>query len=102
MTPGYQWEFLLGTISMTVRLVSLTHCRSFTLTELSALVSDELCGSFAVWLATKEAGFLHGRFVWSLWDIDELSTGEIRKRIEEDPYFLRISVAGLNGGNLSS
>ncbi|KAF2096851.1 putative short-chain dehydrogenase [Rhizodiscina lignyota] len=63
--------------------------------------SDELCGGFAVWAATKEAAFLHGRFVWAAWDVDELSTGEIRKRIEEDPYFLRASIVGLNGGLLA-
>ncbi|KAH8812709.1 hypothetical protein F5884DRAFT_315445 [Xylogone sp. PMI_703] len=56
-----------------------------------------LCGAFAVWAATKEAEFLHGRFVWASWDVEELATGEIRKRIDEDPYFLRASIVGLNG-----
>lgn len=54
-----------------------------------------------MWLATEQAGFLHGRFVWSLWDVDELATGEIRKRIDSDPYFLRLSIVGLDGGKLS-
>ncbi|KAF2845253.1 NAD(P)-binding protein [Plenodomus tracheiphilus IPT5] len=61
--------------------------------------SVELVGSFAVWAATKEAAFLHGRFVWCSWDVDELATGEMRKRIEEDPYYLRCSVVGLRGNN---
>ncbi|RFU30427.1 hypothetical protein B7463_g5894, partial [Scytalidium lignicola] len=59
--------------------------------------NPELCGSFAVWAATKEAEFLHGRFVWASWDVGELAMGEIRKRIDEDPYYLRASVVGLNG-----
>lgn len=58
---------------------------------------DALPGSFAVWSATEQAEFLHGRFVWSGWDVNELSTGELRKRIDQDPYFLRLSVGGLNG-----
>ena len=59
---------------------------------------DELCGALAVWLATREARFLHGRFIWAAWDVEELSKGEVRKRIDEDPYFLRASIVGLNGG----
>jgi hypothetical protein len=59
---------------------------------------DELCGAFAVWATTKEAEFLHGRFVWAAWDVEELSTGDVRRRIDEDPYFLRASIVGLNGG----
>ena len=62
---------------------------------------DELCGAFAVWLATKEAQFLHGRFVWAAWDVEELSTGSLRKRIDEDPYFLKASIVGLSGGLLA-
>ncbi|KAI0125759.1 hypothetical protein BJ170DRAFT_632400 [Xylariales sp. AK1849] len=54
-----------------------------------------LPGQFAVWAASPEASFLHGRFVWNEWDVDELKTGEIRKRIEEDPAYLQIGVKGL-------
>lgn len=57
----------------------------------------ELPASFAVWASTKEAAFLHGRFVWASWDIEEYSKGEIRRRIDEDPSFLTVGVAGLNG-----
>lgn len=31
-----------------------------------------LPAGFAVWLASPQAGFLHGRFVMSSWDVDEL------------------------------
>jgi hypothetical protein len=61
----------------------------------------QLPGNFAVWAASKEAKFLHGRFVWSSWDVDELATGEIRKRIDSEVDFLRIGVWGLRGENLA-
>lgn len=56
-----------------------------------------LAGSSAVWLASTEARFLHGRFIWSSWDVDELKSGEIRKKIDEDVEFLKIGVNGLSG-----
>ncbi|KAI1306932.1 putative short-chain dehydrogenase [Xylaria venustula] len=57
--------------------------------------SVNLPGHFAVWAASAEAKFLHGRFLWAAWDVDELKHGELRKRIDEDPYFLRLGVNGL-------
>ena len=63
---------------------------------LMAFGVDELCGSFAVWCASKEAEFLHGRFAWSSWDVEELGTGKVRERIDSDPEFLRASVVGAN------
>ncbi|KAI0595426.1 putative short-chain dehydrogenase [Biscogniauxia sp. FL1348] len=54
-----------------------------------------LPGNFAVWAATQEARFLHGRFVWANWDVDELKAGSIREKIDNDPDFLRIGVNGL-------
>ena len=32
----------------------------------------DLPAHFAVWLASEEADFLRGRFVWSNWDVVEL------------------------------
>ena len=32
----------------------------------------ELPGRFCVWLASQEAKFLRGKFVWVNWDVDEL------------------------------
>ncbi|KAL3429832.1 hypothetical protein BDV09DRAFT_200218 [Aspergillus tetrazonus] len=32
----------------------------------------DLPGDFAVWLASEEAAFLNGRYVWANWDVDEL------------------------------
>ncbi|KAI0387933.1 NAD(P)-binding protein [Hypomontagnella monticulosa] len=54
-----------------------------------------LPGHYAVWAATPEAAFLHGRFVWAHWDVDELKSGELRKQVDEDPNFLRIGIKGL-------
>lgn len=59
-----------------------------------------LPGSFAVWLASPEARFLHGRFVWASWDVEELAAGDLRKRLEEDYDFLRLGVVGLKGNKL--
>lgn len=59
-----------------------------------------LPASSAVWLASPEARFLHGRFIWASWDVDELKTGEVRKKIDEDIAFLKVGVHGLKcGGN---
>jgi NAD(P)-dependent dehydrogenase (short-subunit alcohol dehydrogenase family) len=59
---------------------------------------EELTGNFAVWAASKEAAFLHGRFVWCSWDVEEMRGGEVRKRMQEDPYYLRASIVGLAAG----
>lgn len=50
----------------------------------------ELPGRFAVWLATPEASFLHGRMVWANWDVDELLT--LKDKVEKDPTFLTIGL----------
>ncbi|KAI1168458.1 NAD(P)-binding protein [Nemania serpens] len=54
-----------------------------------------LPGNFAVWAASPEAKFLHGRFVWAAWDVEQLKSGPLRKRIDEEPTFLKIGVNGL-------
>ncbi|KPM44136.1 hypothetical protein AK830_g2471 [Neonectria ditissima] len=56
---------------------------------------NSLPGSVAVWAASEEAAFLHGRFIWSAWDVDELRSGELKERLENDDKFLRIGVHGL-------
>ncbi|KAL2672400.1 hypothetical protein Neosp_013109 [[Neocosmospora] mangrovei] len=55
----------------------------------------KLPGDFAVWAASAEAEYLHGRFVWANWDVDELQTGPLREKIENDPGFLKMTVKGL-------
>ncbi|KAI1657885.1 NAD(P)-binding protein [Daldinia decipiens] len=54
-----------------------------------------LPGGFAVWAATPEAEFIHGRFVWAPWDVDELKAGELGKRLKEDQNFLKFNVNGI-------
>ena len=56
----------------------------------------ELGADFAVWLASPEADFLHGRFVQAGWGVDELRTGKIRERIDSDQYFLKTGVIGFH------
>ncbi|KAI0448777.1 short-chain dehydrogenase [Xylaria acuta] len=55
----------------------------------------DLPGHFAVWAASPEAKFLHGRFVWASWDVEKLQSGEIRRRIDEDSAYLKIGINGL-------
>jgi len=40
--------------------------------QLSSLYSVSLPASFHVWLASPEARFLKGKFLYSNWDVDEL------------------------------
>ncbi|KAH7136795.1 hypothetical protein B0J13DRAFT_677615 [Dactylonectria estremocensis] len=70
--------------------------RSAGLDENSAPFDNEnLPGHWAVWAATTEAALLHGRFAWAAWDVDELRSGEVKKRIETDPDFLTFRILGL-------
>ncbi|KAI1066393.1 hypothetical protein LB506_008278 [Fusarium annulatum] len=58
--------------------------------------SDEnIPGGFAVWASSPEAEFLHGRFVWSTWDVNDLASGDLRKQIDSDPWLLKVGVKGL-------
>ena len=49
-----------------------------------------LPGHFCVWLATPEADFLHRRFVWAGWDVDELIA--IREKVEREGMFLKMGL----------
>lgn len=46
-------------------------------------------------LSTSQPSFLHGRFVWASWDVNELQSGEARQRIDNDVAYLRLGVHGL-------
>ena len=59
----------------------------------------ELGGAFAVWAASSEARFLHGRMVWASWDVEELASPEIRGKLEQDIELLRYGIDGLYGGD---
>jgi NAD(P)-dependent dehydrogenase (short-subunit alcohol dehydrogenase family) len=58
---------------------------------------ETLPGGFAVWAASPEAAFLHGRYVFASWDVTELAQGELRASIDNDPSYLTIGVIGLKG-----
>ncbi|KAF2813273.1 short chain dehydrogenase [Mytilinidion resinicola] len=55
----------------------------------------KLPGHFGIWAASLEAAFLHGRFVWAGWDVEQLMKGPIRERIESNPDYLKIGVIGM-------
>ena len=45
---------------------------------------------FVLWLAGPESDFLHGRYLWAHWDVDELLV--LKDRVASDPFFLRIGL----------
>jgi hypothetical protein len=51
---------------------------------------ESLPGNFYVWAATKKAAFLHGRFVWANWDVNELIA--MKPKIEADKGFLKVGL----------
>ncbi|KAM3453105.1 hypothetical protein MY3296_004032 [Beauveria thailandica] len=55
----------------------------------------DLPGHYAVWAASDEARFLHGRFTWAAWDVNEISSGSIRERITTEPNYLKVGVVGI-------
>ncbi|KAK3399498.1 hypothetical protein B0T20DRAFT_452917 [Sordaria brevicollis] len=67
----------------------------------SVLPFDDISlpADFATWATTKEARFLHGRFVWAAWDVDELRA-IYEERFKKDPEMFRFGVVGLAGSNL--
>ncbi|KAJ4483561.1 hypothetical protein J3R30DRAFT_3698420 [Lentinula aciculospora] len=58
---------------------------------------DEMAlpADYAVWAASPEASWLHGRFVWAHWDVDELKADkDILKRLNEEKDSLIVAVQG--------
>ncbi|KAJ6784516.1 hypothetical protein PWT90_09052 [Aphanocladium album] len=53
---------------------------------------EDLPGHYVVWAASDEAKFLHGRFTWAAWDVDEIANGEVRERIAADANYLKVGV----------
>lgn len=49
-----------------------------------------LPGSFCVWLASQEAVFLKGRFLWASWDVDELMA--MKADFARNPSLARIGL----------
>jgi hypothetical protein len=55
-----------------------------------------LAGHYAVWATSEEAKFLHGRFTWAAWDVEELTSEVTKKKIVENPTYLQVGVVGLS------
>ncbi|KAJ5544704.1 short-chain dehydrogenase/reductase [Penicillium sp. DV-2018c] len=67
--------------------------RSVGMTEDSIPWDNEnLPGHFCVWASTPAAGFLHGRFVWANWDVDELMARQTE--ISSQDGMLKIGLQG--------
>lgn len=94
---SYPWDdgkcCCLNSLAVKFFCLCVLPSRAF-LQKLTAIV-DNLPAHFAVWAATTEAATLHGRFVWATWDIKELLSGDLSKRMEIDPDFLTISFVGI-------
>ena len=58
----------------------------------------DLPGQFCVWLASAEADFLRGRFVWASWDVDEMVAR--RGEFERDQGLGRIGLKVSSGTRL--
>jgi hypothetical protein len=56
------------------------------------LILAKLPSQLLVWLASPEASFLKGKFVWANWDVDEL-----KARADEikNSLLLRVSLNGV-------
>ena len=52
---------------------------------------ENLPANFAVWAASPKAAFLHGRFVWAKWDVEEVTEAARAKNAS----FLKIGIQGL-------
>lgn len=55
------------------------------------IITVSLPACFNVWLASPEAQFLKGKFLWANWDVDELKTKA--KKLEAGPE-LKIGLVG--------
>ena len=53
----------------------------------------ELPAAWCVWAATKQASYLHGRFLWTDWGVEELL--EMKERFN-DPGFLKLGLQGVD------
>lgn len=54
-----------------------------------------LSGDFVTWAVSPEARFLHGRFVWANWDVDELKN--MAPQLAKGPEMFTIGLRGMPG-----
>ncbi|KAF5561618.1 peroxisomal short-chain alcohol dehydrogenase [Fusarium phyllophilum] len=50
---------------------------------------------FSVWATSPEAEFIHGRFVWAAWDVEELKA-LMEDGVKKNPRFLLADIEGLS------
>jgi hypothetical protein len=50
----------------------------------------KMAGDFALWLASPEAEFLNGRFIWAAWDVDEMIG--MKEKVASDSSLLTMSL----------
>jgi hypothetical protein len=53
-------------------------------------VAEKMPGDFSVWLASPEATFLNGRYVWAAWDVDEMVA--MKEKVASDPSLLTMGL----------
>jgi NAD(P)-dependent dehydrogenase (short-subunit alcohol dehydrogenase family) len=61
----------------------------------------DLPGHFAVWLVSKEAEFLKGKFVWANWDVEELIEQK-HEILKTDMLTIGLSGLSFQGWGLSN
>jgi len=54
----------------------------------------ELPAGFAVWLSSREADFLRGRFLWANWDVEQLIKMKENGDFEEQPELMQFNLVG--------
>lgn len=59
-----------------------------------------LPGDFTVWLASHQADFLAGRFVWANWDVEQMK--EKKSLLEADSTLLTFGLGGWPFGQQSA
>jgi NAD(P)-dependent dehydrogenase (short-subunit alcohol dehydrogenase family) len=67
--------------------------QNFNRSLIPSATIENLPADFSVWLSTKAASFLHGRFVWANWDVDELVA--MKPKIQSEPGFLKMGLQGV-------
>jgi hypothetical protein len=74
------------------------HGQIFFWPDIHAQLADDhilvdLPSHMAVWLASDEAAFLHGRYVWANWDVGELV--ELKEKIIDNKSLLKVGIIGV-------
>ncbi|PKK44929.1 hypothetical protein CI102_10863 [Trichoderma harzianum] len=95
LTKNASLEMQIVTFHPGAVLTPMSRADGFDENSLINWDNENLPAALSVWAATPDAAFLHGRFIWSNWDVDELRSGEAAKLIDSDPNYLRIGVSGL-------